>query len=206
MSKDSVVIPPNVNRYNEYKEWDRGLFFTGLDGDKKIARVMEALWTTKGDMMSPGILKYKLEYYSNLGDNIEELNTFKTKRDNQWSECITRGVCDNPIIIEAYAIQHFIRNINEATEERKQHVNRVASNITKSLSKGVIEEMTATIQFANTPVKPLEVSHAIVEYIAKLPRDDGSILTLQNTLMPDINNLRPFYLVLADIDDKVSNM
>lgn len=202
MSKDSVIIPTNTNRYNEYREWDRGLILLDDIHVFTCARVMYANWVTKGDIMSPGVLSYRMEYFEHLPSNVGGLQEFKAFEDVELRQCITRGVCDNPIIIEAYAIQHFLKSVNDSNPDRIHHVNDVAQRMVNQLSKGVIQEMTTSVSFSNTITTPLEINSAVIEYIAKVSDSEGNVTTLQDVITPDFNRLRPFYLVLDDINTK----
>lgn len=201
MSINSVTIPPNVNRYNDYNKFDRGLFIPHNTADGKAARIASARWMTSGDVAAPGVLRYTVEYFSEIPTNVGDLAQYRTGVSETEFVCITRTICDNPIVIEGFAIKHYLDGAVPPSEDDINNAVTLGLEMTKKVSNGGITSMETLLTFTSSDTTSLTLSEASISYIAKTSAN-GQNQTLQGTLSPEFNKIRPLYLVMQAVKEQ----
>lgn len=199
MNDIEIHIPTNTSKYNEYDRWDRGLFLITDHHEYKAARVRSALWETKGDLITPGILQYNIEYFSVIPEEPDHLEMYLLRDSGTIHSCITRGDCYTPIVIEAYAIQHYRHKTNDSTEELVELINQQALYSTKQLTNNEIQDITISVHFHCLPKSPLELNHINVNYHAIFQDINDKTIEIKDIIHTKTYNPRPFHMVLDDI-------
>lgn len=190
-----VEIPKNTSRYNPYTELDRGLFLVG----DNAARIASARWMGEGDVVGGGILRFKVEMFNDIPKTEEDFTTMSMGIGEHEYTCLTRNPCDNPVVLEGFAIQHVIKSKPAPTpEEIEAHLNQTRQILKKSTGAGIELAIQTYLIFESTSATPLTLVDANIEYTAT---KDGQQIT--GAIQPPLDKVRPTYLVMEDIRKKV---
>lgn len=202
MNITGVTIPPNVNRYNDYSKFDRGLFIPNNPTRGQAARIKAARWITAGDVTAPGVLRYTVEYFSQIPTTVEELTTYLLSTTEEIEHvCLTRTICDNPIVIEGFAIKHYLTGAKSPSDSEIASALSLGEDmIKKAFGVGLVSAQTI-LAFSNTPESPLALTSASITYIAKMTVNEKTH-TVQETLTPEFNKIRPLYLIMQALQNK----
>lgn len=193
-----VEVPKNVNRANEYAEFDRGLFMTGIPATP-AGRIKEATYTTYGDLTDYGVLRYRVELFTALPVVVGDLVSKSAGVVNEDYFCFTKTMCDTGIMVEAFAINDYLNGHPGYTPAQLQETTAEAVRMVTMLSKEVIQEMITTLEFMATDTHPLTMTTAALSYRAKVGNT-----TLTGNLTPSLEKVRPLSLTLKDIKDRIA--
>ena len=194
-----ITIPDNVSRYNDYLGFDRGLFKLP---DNKAGRIYSARWSGMGDITAPGVLVYKVEVFSSIPTTVEELTLFSEGVSDIEYRTLTRNPCDNPIVIEGFAIRHYLSGGEMVEQTEIDNANTLATDAIVELSKGAITDLTLYMEFQATDTAPMSLTVVTIEYTGRIDLGNGQFQIVHDTLTPTPDKIRPLVLVMQDLRDK----
>ena len=173
MPHPTPVITPNVNMYNPYAGIDRGL--ARLRGTDKLFRVRKATWINYGFNTAPGYLEFQLETFDQFPGESTLLPG--PGMDNTYN-CVTRDICDNPIMIENYALwiynHHYLEGGELLTLEEMQPMSQIGAAQVQSSGKGFnIMTCESRLVFQSPDGEyPIACATAEITYTAIFERPD----------------------------------
>lgn len=201
MNISATTIPPNVSRYNEYVEFDRGLFLLPMSDTAVAGRIATARWITHGDVTAPGVLRYTVELFSQLPTTLADLTTYSLGVTPQEYVCVTRAMCDNPIVIEAFAIRHYVTTQDTPSDTDLIATLALGHDMVSQATNGDVIELTTVLEYTSSPTTPLAMISATINYIVKIHINETQT-TLQGVLLPELHKIRPLHLTMKDVRER----
>lgn len=165
--------PTNVQSTNPYTGVDRGLMmlsgrYTGF------ARIHSARWICNGPPAAISHIEFQVMRYETMPTTPTQYaagTLLKAPDGSDWFECISKGDCTKPIMVEYYArnvFQTYYCIDTEAemiTEDQKASIKAQALEFTKTIGRNQrILDMELVVAFNSTSSSPLAQSSILLEF------------------------------------------
>jgi len=165
--------PTNVQHTNPYVGVDRGLMvlrgrYTGF------ARIHAARWICSGPPGGVSRLEFKVMRYATMPTTPAEYaagTLLKAPDNSEWFDCVSKGDCTKPIMVEYYARNVFQTyymlegDIEMLSDEQKTSITAQALEFTKTIGRKYnIREMELVAAFNATSTTPLTLTSRTLEF------------------------------------------
>lgn len=159
--------PTNVQHTNPYTGVDRGLM--KLDGKYTgFARIHAARWIVNGPPAAVSRIEFKVMRYASMPTTAAQYaagTLLKAPDGSEWFDCLAKGDCSKPIMLEYYArnvfqTYHCIDKAPEMLSDAvKASIKAQALEFTKTIGRSAnIQDLEQVTAFNASSTEPLKQS------------------------------------------------
>lgn len=147
---DNVIVKlPNTCKYNPYESWDRGLFISEQNGNRKVCKIESLNFITYGGSSAPGILTYSVRVYETPPANKVELNNKPFIVLGPYRSLAKNGL-ESALLTESTAIHCFKNQMFNVKPEDIQSIMEQGTRMVVHTTKGAITALQTTLEFKLT--------------------------------------------------------